>query len=72
MLREKYRLNVLRSENQMPPFNRLTEWLRDPSLQRGRWFGRQPLPPIAFAEIRAVDRPPRNEDIQKTRFTCIF
>ncbi len=52
----------------MPPFNRLTEWLRDPSLQRGRWFGRQPLPPIAFAEIRAVDRPPRNEDIQENTF----
>ena len=48
----------------MSHFNRLIEWLRDRvAPQTDLLHTRGPLPPIAFADIRAVDKPPRNEDI---------
>lgn len=57
----------------MPHFNRLIEWLRDSGRQEDLelWFARQPLPPIAFSEVRAVDKPPHNEDIRENMFYLV-
>lgn len=57
----------------MSHFDQLWEWLKH--LDRGKelrlWFERQPLPSILFSNIRTVDNPPCNEEIEVGDFYLI-
>lgn len=56
----------------MPQSNRLFSWLRGLSSQNQEWwFERQPLPPISFPDIRVVDRPPQNAEVEKNCFYLV-
>src|SRR6266699_5220802 len=53
----------------MSQFDRLIEWLRDcVAPQSDLLPKRRPLPSITFADIRTVEKPPRNEDVQENTF----
>lgn len=46
--------------------NHLLEWLRyfDHDKKLRDWFERQPIPPVTFPDIRTVEKPPSNEQVE--------
>ncbi len=55
-------------------FDELIECLSDPTRRRKLrlWFESQPLPPIIYLDVHRVDKPPRNEDVEKNIFYFVF
>jgi hypothetical protein len=58
----------------MPRFDELIERLLNSARRREirLWFKRQPLPEIKFQDIRRVEKPPRNEEIEENIFYFVF
>lgn len=58
----------------MSRFDELIECLQDPARQRELrlWFESQPIPQVTFLDIRRVDKPPHNENVEKSAFYFVF
>lgn len=58
----------------MSRFERILNWFRDSRQQRelSLWFSRNPLPPVVFADIQRVDKPPSNEVIAEGAFYFVL
>lgn len=58
----------------MSLFKQLIDCLQDPKRKSDLrlWFERRPLPPISFLDVRQVEKPPSNANIENNAFYFVI